>query len=71
MTNKRKANKVIFALILCLSLLFLLKIAYDLGYEAANPCIEYSDDCDEIYIYDTSPDNSPIVDCPCIKRKYD
>ena len=45
---------------------FVLMVTYDLGKEAANPCIEYSDYCDE-HVYD----DAVLKQCPCLKRKYE
>ena len=48
-----------------------IKIGYDLGYEAANPCIKYSTECEIICSGEGTPNYECYEECPCLIRKYD
>ena len=61
---------IIYLLIMGLIFSFI-KIGYDLGYEAANPCIEYSTECEIICSGEGTPAYECYEECPCLKRKYD
>ena len=47
---------------------FFLMVAYNMGKDSANPCLEYSDACIE---YVSEYDDVVLKDCPCLKYKYD
>jgi hypothetical protein len=59
---KLRRLKYFFGIVL---LILLLKIAYDMGKDSENPCIQY-----KTYIEtDSFGESYPVYDC--IKRKYD
>ena len=66
-----KDKSWIIYLLIVLLILFFIQIGYDLGYEAANPCIEYSNECDLVCYGEGTPAFDCYEECECLKRKFD
>ena len=46
-------------------------IGYDIGYEMANPCIEFSNEYDVVSYGEGTPGYDCYEECECLKRKFD
>lgn len=60
---ENKTQTVYIIILIAFALIFL---GYSIGFEVANPCVEYGTDC-EIECYG---EGDCVKECPCIKRKY-
>ena len=62
---------IIYLFIITALILFFIQIGYNLGYESANPCIEFEEECE----MECWGEGTDAYDCeciyPCKKRKFD
>ncbi len=58
-------------LVSIIMIIFSFQIGYHLGFNAANPCIEYSTECEMICSGEGTPAYDCYEECPCLKRKYE
>ena len=69
MTNKTSSrDKLLIYFLLIIVILFFIIIGYNLGYEAANPCVEYSTDCEIICSGEGTPAYDCFENCPCLEN---
>jgi len=66
---KNRNNWVIYLLII-LVIVFFIKIGFDIGVNYANPCIEYSTDCEIVCSGEGTPAYECFEECPCLQRKF-
>ena len=71
MTEKyRDQDFWIGSLLIVITILSLLIIGFDISYEIANPCIEFSNECDVVCYGEGTPAFDCYEECKCLKRKF-
>ena len=66
----RNENSWIFYFLIIGVIIALVMIGYNIGYEKANPCLEYSNDCEVVCFGEGTPAFDCYEECECLKRKY-
>ena len=57
-------------ILIIIGIVIIFYLGFIFGMEYANPCLEYSTDCEVICIGEGTPAYDCWEDCPCIKRKF-
>ena len=71
MTEYNDQNSWIGYFLIIVVILLIFTIGNDFGYEMANPCIEFSDECDVVCYGEGTPAFDCYEECECLKRKFD
>ena len=71
MTEKYRDQDFLMGyLLIVITILSLLIIGFDIGYEIVNPCIEFSNECDVVCYGEGTPTFDCYEECKCLKRKF-